>query len=143
VYLVDEEHVPGLQVGEYGGQVPGTLQRRAGGLAEGDPHLVGDDPGQGGLSQSRRAREEHMVQGLIPLSGGPNEDFQVFAYAVLSYKLAYPTRTQGEVQLPLVLPGFRIQKTLLTRSRVLPIVAVVSHFPHIPTELPYALTFLL
>ena len=43
VDLVDEQHVVRLQVGQQRGQVAGLLDHRAGGLAQVDAQLVGDD----------------------------------------------------------------------------------------------------
>lgn len=53
VYLVDEEHVPGLEVGEYGGQVPGLFDGRSARDPQAHLQLVGDDVCKGGLSKPR------------------------------------------------------------------------------------------
>jgi hypothetical protein len=62
--LVDEQHVVRFEVGQHRGQVAGALQHRARGLAQVDAHLVGDDVGQRGLAQARRAEQQHVVERL-------------------------------------------------------------------------------
>ena len=64
VDLVDEEDVALLQVSEDGRHVGLALQRRARGGDDVDPHLQGDDVGQGGLAQPGRAGQQHVVQRL-------------------------------------------------------------------------------
>ena len=64
VDLVDEEHVALLEVGELRGEVAGLGDHRAGGGAEIDPELAGDDLGERGLAEARRADEEHVVEGV-------------------------------------------------------------------------------
>ncbi len=51
--LVDEEDIALLQIGQQSGQVARLLDGRAAGDPDLDPHLIGDDPGQGGLAQTR------------------------------------------------------------------------------------------
>ena len=75
--LIHEQDVVLRQIGEQGGQIAGLFNGRTGGDADVDPHLVGDDVGQGGLAQTRRAVEQHVVQGLIAHLGGLDKDLQV------------------------------------------------------------------
>jgi hypothetical protein len=70
VDFVDEQHVVRFEVGQDGGQVAGALEHRAGGLAQVDAHFGGDDVGQRGLAQARRAEEQHVVERLAALAGG-------------------------------------------------------------------------
>ena len=53
-----------LEVGEDGGEVAGLGQHRAGGGAEVHPQLAGDDLGQRGLAEARRAEQQHVVERL-------------------------------------------------------------------------------
>jgi hypothetical protein len=71
VDLVDEQHVVRFEVGQQRGQVAGALQHRAGGLAQIDAHLGGDDVRQGGLAQARRAEQQHVVERLAALARRP------------------------------------------------------------------------
>ena len=67
VDLVDEQDVPRLQVGQNGGEVAGALDHRAGGGAEADAQLAGDDLGQRGLAEAGRARA--AARGPAPRRG--------------------------------------------------------------------------
>src|SRR5699024_1732654 len=77
VDLVDEQHVPFLQVGQQGGQVPRLFDGGAAGDPDLDPHLVGDDAGQGGLAQAGRAVQQDVVHGLAPAAGRLQIDLEV------------------------------------------------------------------
>ena len=95
VHLVDEEHVPGAQVGQQGRQVPGLFNGRAAGDAQVDPQLARHDAGQGGLAQARRAVEQHMVQRFLPALGRLDVDFQVLFDFVLANILVKRAGAQG------------------------------------------------
>jgi hypothetical protein len=84
VDLVDEQHVVRLQVGQQRGQVAGALDHRAGGLAQVDAHLGGDDMGQRGLAQAGRAEDQHVVERLLALARGLDVDLQLFADGFLA-----------------------------------------------------------
>ncbi len=60
--LVDEEHVPCLEVGEDRRQVAGSLDGRTGGDADVHPHLVRQNVCQRGFTQARGAVEQHMIE---------------------------------------------------------------------------------
>ena len=77
VDLIDEQHIALLQIGEQGGKVTGLLDGRAAGDADLHPHLVGDDAGQGGLAQARRAVEQDVVHRFAAPLGGFQINFQV------------------------------------------------------------------
>src|SRR5262249_41598032 len=64
VNLVDEENVPGLEVGEQPGQIPLSFQGGPGGDVKADAQLGGNNVGEGSFSQSRRAGKQTVVQGL-------------------------------------------------------------------------------
>ena len=70
VDFVEEEHLALAQVGEDGGEVALDLERGAGGLLEADVQLVGDDGGEGGFAQARRAKEEYVIEGFTAGFGG-------------------------------------------------------------------------
>ena len=99
--FVDEQHVSLLQVGEQGGQVTGTLQRRAGGDAEIDPHLVGDDGGKGGFTQTGGAVQQDVVQCLPAELGGVDVHRQIFLHLFLTDVIPQTAGAQGVV--PIVL----------------------------------------
>ncbi len=81
--LVDEQHVARLQVGEDGGQVGRPLQHRPGGLPQADAQLDGQNVGQGGLAQSRRPEDQHVVERLAPLARRSHENLELRLYGSL------------------------------------------------------------
>ena len=75
--LIHEQDIVFRQIGEQGRQIAGLFDGRAGGDADVDPHLVGNDVGEGGLTQAGRAVEQHVVQRLVPHFGSLDKDLQV------------------------------------------------------------------
>ena len=94
VNLVDEEDVAFLEVGEYGGQIAGTLDGRPARGLEGDAHLVGYHAGKRGLAQARRPGEKQVVEGLAARFGGLDQDGEVFLDARLAEVLGQGLRAQ-------------------------------------------------
>ena len=72
MYLVDEQHVVALEVREYADQVAGPGQCRAGGRLDRRGHFVRDDVCERGLTQPRRAVQQHVIHRLVALAGGGN-----------------------------------------------------------------------
>ena len=99
VDLVDEEHVPLLQMGEDGGHVGLALQRRSRGGRDVHPHLQGDDVGESGLAQSRRSGQQHVVQRLTARLRRRDEYPQLLPEHRLSHERAERARAQGALQL--------------------------------------------
>lgn len=93
--FVDEEHVVAFKIGQQRGQVAGALQHGAGGLAQLHAHLVGDDVGQGGLAQARRAEQQDVIQRLAALARRRDEDLQLLARALLPHVLLQGLGPQG------------------------------------------------
>ena len=77
VDFVDEQHVSCFQRGQQAGQVSGLVQNRPGTHLHIYTQLVGNNMGQGGLSQTGRAVEEHMIQGFAPHFGSLYIDAQI------------------------------------------------------------------
>ena len=92
--FVHKEDIVLRQIGQQGGQIPRLLNGRAGGDADMDPHLIGDDAAEGGLAQARRAVKKHMVQGLPPHFRGLDEDGQIFLGLLLADVLREALRAQ-------------------------------------------------
>ena len=64
VDLVNKQHVTRLQVSQDGCQVTGARNSGAARRLDLSAQLVGDNRGQRGLAQARRAREDHVVERL-------------------------------------------------------------------------------
>ena len=93
--LVHEQDVALVEVGQQRRQVAGLFDGGAGGNADARPHLLGDDARQGGFAQARRAVEQDVVQGLLPLPGGLDEDRQVLLRLLLADVLRQGLGAQG------------------------------------------------
>ncbi len=82
VDLIDEQDIPGLEVCQDCGEVAGALDHRAGGGAEADAELAGDDLGERGLAEAGGAVQQYVVQGFVGVpfgagAGRPDEDGEV------------------------------------------------------------------
>ena len=99
--LVDKKNIALIEVGKHRDQIARLFDRRTGGNAHIDAHLVGNDRSQRCLSQSRRAVQEHMIKRLIADLGGVDKDPEIFLCFLLADILRDRTRAQGS--LPAVL----------------------------------------
>ena len=99
--FVDEEHVIRLQRSQDTGQIARLVQYRAGRDLETHAQFVGYDVAQRGLPQSRRTVQQSMVEGLAPVLGSLDENFQVFHHLQLSAEIPELERTQGILELAL------------------------------------------
>ena len=88
--LVEEEHVPPLEVGQEGGEVRAAFDDRARRLAEVRLHLVGDDVGEGGLAEARRAEDEDVVEGVPARPRGLDEEAELLAHRGLADVFVQP-----------------------------------------------------
>ena len=66
--LIDEQHVPRLEIGEQRRQVPGTFQHRTRGLAQIDPKLIGDDVRERGFAEAGRSEYQDVIESLAALA---------------------------------------------------------------------------
>src|SRR5581483_10326783 len=97
VNLVDEEDVAVVEVGEQRGQIAGELEGGPRRDPEADLHLVGDDAGQRGLPEPRRAREKRVVDGLPPFASSAQKDLEAFAYLGLAVELLQPVGSEAHL----------------------------------------------
>ena len=94
VDLVNEEHVTVVEVSQQCGEVARLLYRGAARHSEVDAHFVGDNAREGGLAETRRAVEQHMVERLSPLAGCFYINRKVFFNLILPDILAEHLRAQ-------------------------------------------------
>ncbi len=88
MYLVDEEHIVGLERGEDAGQVAGAVEHRTTGEFETHAQFVGNDVAQCGLAQSWRTVEQGMVEGFATVFGSLHKHLQVLHHALLTTEVA-------------------------------------------------------
>ena len=106
--LVEEEHVPRLQVGQQGGKVPAAFDDRARRLAKIRPHLMGDDVGQRGLAEARRAEDQNVVEGVAARPRGLDEETELFADRGLADVFVQPPG--ADASFDQLLAGFRLRR---------------------------------
>ena len=111
--LIHEQDVVLVEIGQQRRQIAGLFNGRAGGDADVDAHLLGDDAGQRGLAQARRAVEQHMVQRLRAAAGGLDEDGEVLLGLLLSDVLLQCAGTQGRFAGVLVQKRFGDDRLLI------------------------------
>ena len=70
VDFVDEEDVALLDIGQNAGEIARFFDLRPRGGVELGPCSAGDEVGQGGLAQTRRAGEQDVVEHVAALFGG-------------------------------------------------------------------------
>ncbi len=84
VDLVDKEHIVWFEVGEQCSQITRFLQYGARGSLDIDPHLVGNDVGEGGLAQTRRAEDQQVIESLPPQPSRLDKDLHLLANGILT-----------------------------------------------------------
>ena len=75
VDFVDEQYVVRFEVGQERGQIARAFQHRAAGLAQVHTQFFGDDVGQRGFAQTRRAEKQRVVECFAALFGCLDKDF--------------------------------------------------------------------
>ena len=82
--LVDEQHVAGVKIRQQRREITGFFDRRAGGDADIDAHLIRDNARECSFAQSRRAVEQNVVERFTALFRGFDKDLQVLLRLVLT-----------------------------------------------------------
>ena len=146
--LVDKQHVTRLQVSQDGRQITGTRNSRAARRLDLSAQLVGDNRGQRGLAQTRRARENHVVERLATALRRLDQHAKALLDMLLTAVVVQALGTQGTVDIEVLGCQFRAHHTLTVRHgcrrRVAgrrPQVLRVIGFPHhasIPSRLSAA-----
>ncbi len=95
VNLVDEEDIVRFERHEYAGQVARFVEHGAGSGLEAYAEFVGDDVGESGLAQTRRAVEECVIESLAAHAGGLDKDREVVDYFLLPGEVAETERAEG------------------------------------------------
>ncbi len=93
--LVDEQDVVRFQIGQDRRQVARALEHRARRLAQVDAHLARNDVGQRGLAQTRRAKQQRVVERFLALARSGDEDLKLVADFFLADVFVQVLRPQG------------------------------------------------
>ena len=113
VYLVYEEHVVRLNIGQNRGEVSRALKRRSGRDAEVALHLLRDNSGERRFAEAGRAVEERVVKRLLALKRRRHENRQLVLERALSDKVVKRLRTES-IYLVLLLAAHRFYKLMRT-----------------------------
>ena len=74
------------------------LDRRAGGGADVDSHLIGHDVGERRLAQAGRPRDQDVLDGLVTTPGCGDQNFQVGFDVFLADELGQPAGAQAPLE---------------------------------------------
>ena len=95
--FVDEQHVAFFEIGQERREVAGLGDHRAGGGAKADAQFARDDLRQRGLAEAWGTDEQHMVERLVTLARGLDEDRKVGARLRLANEFRQQLRAQRGV----------------------------------------------
>ncbi len=95
--FVDEQHVALFEIGQQRREIAGLGDHRARCGAKADAEFARDDLRQRGLAEPGRADEQHVIERLLPLARGIDEDLQIGARLRLADEFGQLLRTQRGV----------------------------------------------
>ena len=113
VDLVDEQDILFVQIRQDGGQVPRSFDHRTGSHLDVHPHLPGHDISQRGLPETGRTVEEDVIQGLLPLFCGLDENGEVLLDLLLTDILGKTFRAQGNIVSLILIESLRDSQRIL------------------------------
>jgi hypothetical protein len=106
MYLINEEGILVMQVGQYGRQVSGTFNGRPGSDPDVHPHFDGNYVGEGGLSQPGRSVKQHVVECLTSAFRRRDGNTQVLFGLFLPDELIKMARPEAGVKGSIFSTGF-------------------------------------
>ena len=95
--FVDEQDVALFEIGQQRREIAGLGDDRARSRAKTDAELARHDLRQRGLAEAGRADEQHMIQRLVTLARGLDEDRKILARLRLADEFGQQLRTQRGV----------------------------------------------
>ena len=114
--LVDEQHVALVELGEDGGEVAGSLERRTRRHVQRDAHLGGGDAGERRLAETRRAGEQQVVDRLAATASRLDDDAEVLFQLALADELGEAARPQPDLDGILAVVGDTRLEELVTHA---------------------------
>ncbi len=113
--LIDEEDVSRGQVEKDRAERALVVDRGPGADLDRDAELVGDDVRERCLAETRRAAQQHVLDGLVPATRRLEKDAEVLPHLLLTHVLAEEPGAQREVELGVV--GLRVEEFVLGHFR--------------------------
>ena len=95
--LIDEQHVARLEIGQQRGEIAGPLQHGTGSLAQIHAQFAGEDVGERGLAEARRAEDQRVVERFAALDRGLHEYFELRLDLFLADVVREPLRADGAI----------------------------------------------
>ena len=96
--LVDEQHVPGLEVREQRHQIARFLDERPGGGLDSDLELVRDHVRERRLPEARRTVGQEVIHRLPALAGGDYGDLELCQDLLLSHVLRETAGPEAQIE---------------------------------------------
>ena len=96
--LINEEHIPFGKIGEQTRQIGSLFNGRTARGTQSSPHGAGQDVGNGGLSQTRGAAQEYMIQRLFAVQRCLDGNFQALLNLGLAGEISKSSRPQRHLQ---------------------------------------------
>ena len=96
--FVDKQHIACFEIRQQTGEVTRFFDDRAAGGLEVRAHRLGQDVGERGFAEARRAAEQDVVERLAALSGGGDGDFEPFLDLGLAGEFGKERRAQCHFQ---------------------------------------------
>ena len=99
MYLVDEQHIVGLQRSQDAGQVARLVEHGAARNLKSHPQLVGNDLTEGCLAQSGRSVQQRMVERLATILGCLYKHTQIVHHRALAAEVVEAQRPERILKL--------------------------------------------
>ena len=91
--LIHEQYIVGFKVSQNCSEVTGLFQHRSRGLAKIGTHLVGNNMGQCGLTQSGWTEYQYMIQRFTSITRCTNKYLELLTHPHLAHKLVHGNRS--------------------------------------------------
>ena len=96
--LVDEQHIALVEIRQQAGKISSLLYDWAAGNLHVAAHLAGENAGERGLAEARRAAEQNMVERLAALLGCLDRDAEPLLDLELTGEIGEHTRPQRSLE---------------------------------------------
>ena len=101
--LIDKQHIALVQVGKQTRQIARLVEHRARCHFKLRTHLIGDDTRQRGLTQTRRAVQQHVIERLSAHQRCANKDMEILDNLLLTREIGQLLRSDTILKLQIAL----------------------------------------